>query len=191
MKTLLKTAAKELGISKGIKMKELLEKASTYRFGNGAEGECYLMTMCLTKYMLEEEGITLQSHIGGIKRGKEYVTHLWNSYEGKRIDLTSHRQPKLVVNGSILGEPIKVIENAKIVDIKKMDNKTVRESAKHWVQYVREGDKNSISISHILLDNLKNKKNGLVSYETLQKALNYKITKNAYLYKNFYNFMKY
>lgn len=171
-------------------MKELLKKASTYTFDNGAEGECFLMTMCLTKYMLEEEGITLQSHIGGIKRGKMYVTHLWNSYEGKRIDLTSHRQPKLVVNGSILGEPIEIEENAKIVDIKKMDNKIVRSYSKLYFDSTRKRDKNSITVSHILLDNLNNNKDGLVSYEILQKALNYRITYQPFLYKNFYDYMK-
>jgi len=168
-------------------MKEILKKASTYTFDNGAEGECFLMTMCLSKYMLEEEGITLQSHIGGIKRGKEYVTHLWNSYEGKRIDLTSHRQPKLVVNGAILDEPIEVLENAKIVGIKKMDNKLVRTSAKSWIENVRSRDKNEVSVSHLLLDNIKT---GVVPYEKLKNALNYKITKNPSLYQHFYNYMK-
>ena len=171
-------------------MKELLEKASVYTFGNGNEGECFLMTMCLTKYMLEEEGIQLQSHIGGIKRGKIYVTHLWNSYEGKKIDLTSHRQPKYVVNGSILDEPIEIVENAKIVDIKKMDNKIVRDYSNHYKKIVSDRDKNMISVSHILLDNLK-KGSDLIPYETLENALNYRITMiNPFLYKNFYDYMK-
>jgi len=167
-------------------MKELLEKAATYTFGN-PNGDCYLMTMCLSKYMLEEEGIPLKAHIGGIKRGSEIITHLWNSFEGKKIDLTSHRQPKLVVNGAILGEPIEVLENAKIVGIKKMDTKSVRNSAKFWIQKVRAIDKNEVSVSHILLDNLKT---GVVSYETLQNALDYKITKDPSLYQNFYDYMK-
>jgi len=167
-------------------MKNVLEKASKYTFEN-VNGDCFLMTMCLTKYMLEEKGITLKSHIGGIKRGNEYVTHLWNSYEGKRIDLTSHRQPKLIVNGAILDEPIKVLENAKVVGIKKMDNKLVRTSSKHWIEDVRSRDKNEVSVSHLLLDNIKT---GVVSYETLQNALNYKITKNQSLYQHFYNYMK-
>ena len=167
-------------------MKNVLEKASKYTFEN-VNGDCFLMTMCLTKYMLEEKGIALKSHIGGIKRGNEYVTHLWNSYEGKRIDLTSHRQPKLIVNGAILDDPIKVLENAKVVGIKKMDNKLVRTSAKHWIENVRSRDKNEVSVSHLLLDNIKT---GVVSYETLQNALNYKITKNKSLYQHFYNYMK-
>ena len=166
-------------------MKELLEKASEYVFGN-AMGDCYLMTMCLSKYMLEEEGIVLKSHIGGIKRGREIVTHLWNSYEGKKIDLTSHRQPKLVVSGEILGEKIEVLENAKIISIKKMDTKIVRNSAKYWIEKVRLTDKKEVSVSHLLLDNLKT---GLVSYEALQNALDYKITKSPSLYKDFYDYM--
>jgi len=168
-------------------MKEVLEKASTYTFGN-TNGDCFLMTMCLSKYMLEEEGITLKAHIGGIKRGNEYVTHLWNSYEGKKIDLTSHRQPKLVVNGAILGKPIYgLFENAKIVGIKKMDNKIVRAYSKYWVETIKARDKNEVSVSHILLDNLKT---GLVPYETLKNALDYKITKSPSLYQHFYNYMK-
>ena len=165
-------------------MKELLEKAATYVFGN-PNGDCYLMTMCLSKYMLEEEGVTLKTHIGGIKRGSIIVTHLWSSFEGKKIDLTSHRQPELVVSGAILGEPIEVLENAKIIGIKKMDTKIVRNSAKFWIEKIR--DKKDISVSHLLLDNIKT---GVVSYEALENALNYKITKNPYLYKNFYNYMK-
>lgn len=165
-------------------MKKLLEKAATYTFGT-SNGECFLMTMCLSKYMLEEEGITLKSHIGGIKRGNEFVTHLWNSYESKKIDLTSHRQPKLVVNGAILGEPIEVLENAKIVGIKKMNNKLIRTSAKFWIEKIR--DKREVSVSHLLLDNLKT---GVVSYEALQNALNYKITKTPLLYQDFYDYMK-
>ena len=167
-------------------MKELLQKAAIYTFGNSL-GDCFLMTMCLSKYMLEEEGITLKSHIGGIKRGNEYITHLWSSYEGKKIDLTSHRQPKLVVNGAILDVPIEVLENAKIVGIKKMDNKLVRNSAKYWIENVKRIDKNEISVSHILLDNIKT---GLVSYATLKNALDYKIMKNPSLYKNFYDYMR-
>ncbi len=167
-------------------MKELLKKASKYTFGN-PHGDCFLMTMCLTKYMLEEEGITLKSHIGGIKRGSEIVTHLWNSYEGKKIDLTSHRQPILRVNGMILGEPIEVLENAKIISIKKMDTKLVRDSAKYWIQIVRAIDKDDISVSHILLDNLKT---GLVPYKTLKNALEHKIMKNPLLYQDFFDYMK-
>lgn len=166
--------------------KELLEKASKYTFGN-PYGDCYLMTMCLTKYMLEEKGITLKSHIGGIKRGKEVVTHLWNSYKTKKIDLTSHRQPKLRVNGMILGEPIKVLENAKIVSIKKMDTKFVRDAAKNWIQIVRTMDKNDVSVSHILLDNLKT---GVVPYETLKNALDHKIIKDPLLYQDFFDYME-
>jgi len=166
-------------------MKDLLTKASKYTFGN-EWGDCFLMTMCLSKYMQEEEGITLKAHIGGIKKGNKFITHLWNSYEGKRIDLTSHRQPELVVNGAILGEPIEVLENAKIVGIKKMDNKLVRNSAKYWIEDVRKRDKNEVSVSHILLDNIKT---GAVPYETLQNALNYKITKNPLLYQDFFDYM--
>lgn len=166
-------------------MKELLKKASKYTFGN-PYGDCFLMTMCLSKYMLEEEGITLKSHIGGLKRGSEVVTHLWNSFEGKKIDLTSHRQPKLRVNGMILGEPIEVLENAKIVGIKKMDTKFVRDSAKKWIQIVRAIDKNDISVSHILLDNIKT---GVVSYKILQNALDHKIMKDPLLYQDFFDYM--
>jgi len=165
-------------------MKELLEKAATYVFGN-PNGDCYLMTMCLSKYMLEEEGITLKSHIGGIKRGREIITHLWNSFEGKKIDLTSHRQPELVVSGEILGEKIEVLENAKIVSTKKMDTKKVRNAAKFWIEKIR--DKKEVSVSHILLDNIKT---GVVSYKTLKDALDYKITKAPLLYQNFYDYMK-
>ncbi len=124
--------------------------------------DCFLMTMCLTKYRLEENGIMLKSHIGGIKRGKEYVAHLWNSYEGKRIDLTSHMQPELRVNGMIPGEPIRVIETAN----QKMYNKLVRESAKYWIQIVEIIDKHDISVSHILLENLKT---AVVMYATLKR----------------------
>ena len=166
-------------------MKELLEKASKYTFGN-PYGDCFLMTMCLTKYMLEEKGIALKSHVGGIKRGNEYVTHLWNSYEGKRIDLTSHKQPKLRLNGMILGEPIEVIENAKLVSINKMNNKQVRESAKCWVQLGKVIDKDDISVSHILLENLKT---GVVPYETLKKALDHKTNNGQFFYKKFFDYM--
>ena len=145
------------------------------------------MTMCLTKYMLEEKGITLKSHIGGIKRGNEIVTHLWNSYEGKKIDLTSHRQPKLIVNGMILGKPIEVVENAKIVGVKKMDTQYIRDGAKFWIALVEAMDKNDISISHILLNNIKT---GLVPYKTLKNALDHKIIKDPLLYQKFFDYMK-
>ena len=170
-------------------MTELLKKAATYTFGNPA-GECYLMTMCLSKYMLEEEGIALTSHIGGIKNKNnknDIVTHLWSSYNGKIIDLTSHRQPELVVNGAILNEPIEVFENATRVKSKKMKSLRCIEFAQDMVKEVRGIDKNAISVSHLFLDY---RKTGIVPYNILQNALDYKITKTPSLYQNFYNYMK-
>jgi len=178
-----------LVIIRGDNMTKLLEKAATYTFGN-PDGDCFLMAMCLSKYMLEEEGIMLKSHIGGIKNENnenDIVTHLWSSYNGKIIDLTSHRQPELVVNGVILDEPIKVLENATRVKSQKMKNLIFREFAQSMVERLRVIDKNAISVSHLFLDY---RKTGVVPYKILQNALDYKITRTPSLYQNFYNYMK-
>ena len=171
-------------------MKYLLKKASKYRFGNSS-GECFLMTMCLTKYMKEEKGITLQTHVGGIQNENDkndLVVHLWNSYKGKMIDLTSHTQPELRVKGEILGKKIKGFENSKRVSNKTMDTPILINYAKDWIIDRSKIDKNDITIDHIFVDNVKT---GLVSYETLQNALDYKIarTQSPFLYQDFYDYM--
>ena len=146
------------------------------------------MTMCLSKYMLEEHGTLLKTHIGGIKRTKKDITtHMWSSYNGKRIDLTSHTQPDLRVNGMILDEPIETIQNAKLIFVKYMNTRIVKESAKQWIDICERLDKNDITVSHLLLKNIKT---GLVPYEQLQKVLNYKIKKRTpFLYQNFFDYM--
>ena len=166
-------------------MKDLLTKASKYRFGTKL-GECFQMTMCLSKYMLEEEGIQLKTHIGGIRNSGATTVHLWSSYEGKTIDLTSHTQPMDRVQAEILGEKIEGFENAKRVSSKKINTSHVRSFSKEMVRYFREEDKNDITVHHIFL---KNVKTGLVPYETLKNALDYKTKKNPALYQDFYDYM--
>ncbi len=166
-------------------MRDLLTKASKYSFGS-PNGECFQMTMCLSKYMLEEEGIQLKTHIGGIRNSGGTSVHLWSSYEGKIIDLTSHTQPMDRVQAVILGEKIEGFENAKRVSSKKINTSGVRSFSKQMIKHFREEDKNNITIHHIFLDNLKT---GLVSYETLKNALDYKMKKTPSLYQNFYDYM--
>ncbi len=168
------------------RLKQILKKASKYRFGNEF-GDCFLMTMCLSKYMFEEENILLKTHIGGIKKSREDITtHLWSSYNGERIDLTSHTQPNSRVNGMILDEPIKIIQNAKLIYIKDMNTKLVKDCAKLFVNHLDAIDKRDTSVSHLLLKYIKT---GIVPYEHLQKILDYKLQRSPELYIDFFNFM--
>ena len=174
-------------------LKKMLIKASEYRFGQ-KNGDCFLMTMCLSKYMFEEEGILLETHLGGIKKSSKNITiHMWSSYNGKRIDLTSHTQPDLRVNGMILDEPIDTEtslfgppQNAKLIYIKDMNTRVVRDGAKYWIDRVKLEDKNDTTISHLLLQYIKT---GIVPHEHLQKIFDYKVKRSPHLYRNFFNFM--
>ena len=86
-------------------MKEIIKKAADIEFGMAA-GDCVLMTLCLRKYMKEEHNIELKAHVGALINEYGTTLHMWNSYKGKMIDLTAHKQPYETAQSVILDEPI-------------------------------------------------------------------------------------
>ena len=78
------------------------------RYSNG----CYLTTMVLHRYLLDERGIETDPIVGYVNDGTDdiFISHSWLEYEGRKTDITLHivdpmlpaKSGALLVMGQIL-----------------------------------------------------------------------------------------
>lgn len=133
-------------------MKDILRKASKIEF-DIPTGDCVIMTLCLTKYMKEKYDIELTAHIGALVSKKGITLHMWNTYEGKIIDLTAHKQQHDKGQSLILGEPISGKGNSKRVISYKIDSERVRAFARKVISDAAKTDTDAVTDAHIFLNN--------------------------------------
>ena len=67
-------------------------------------GSCIPMSRALVQYMNEKYAIRLITHTGFLVDGQIKVPHMWVSYHGRCIDLTSHKQDGISIKPIILKE---------------------------------------------------------------------------------------
>ncbi len=157
-------------------LKEILQEASGIKFDN-AWGDCLLITLCLTRYMKEEYDIELKAHIGALRSEEGATLHMWNSYKGKMIDLTAHRQREETAQSVILDNPISKEGNSKRVVSYKINSEDLRSFAKGMAKSAEEMKPDSESVSHIFL---KYERTGKIPYDDILSLMNTESRKENY-----------
>ncbi len=149
-------------------LEEILRKAANIEFGN-EWGDCLIMTLCLTRYMKEVHGIELKVHIGALVGSKGTTLHMWNSYKGKMIDLTAHKQRGETAQSFILDKPISIDGNSKRVLSYKLNSDTIRNFARGMTKTAESIDPDVSTISHIFL---KYERTGKIPYNDVKDIMN-------------------
>ncbi len=157
-------------------LRTILKKASEIEFGN-AWGDCLLMTLSLTRYLKEEYGVELKAHIGALVGEEGTTLHMWNSYKGKMIDLTAHKQRGETAQSFILDTPISEEGNSKRVVSYKINSEPLRDFARNMAKYAEEKSPESLSISHIFL---KYERAGKIPYDDIPSLMDTESRRNNY-----------
>ncbi len=66
------------------------------------DGACIDMNTAMKSYLKDRYGVDIELHSGWLMQGDKKVPHMWSSYNGKLIDVTSHKQDGIEVDPIIL-----------------------------------------------------------------------------------------